>query len=86
METFFFRKHGFRFLLALLLAGIFFLTPAISLAQQTVKGVVRDVNNNPLAGATVAVKGTKQQTTTDANGSFSISVPDNNPVLQVSYV
>lgn len=86
METFFFRKHGFRFLLALLLAGIFFLTPAISLAQQTVKGVVRDVNNNPLAGATVAVKGTKQQTTTDANGSFSISVPDNNAVLQVSYV
>src|ERR1700737_2954653 len=41
-----------------------------------VKGVVRDDKGNPAANATVAVKNTKVGTSTDANGAFSIDVPN----------
>lgn len=47
-------------------------------AQQgiTVTGKVTDpVSGQPLAGATVQVKGTSQGTQTDVNGHFSVSAP-----------
>jgi iron complex outermembrane receptor protein len=40
----------------------------------------------PLTGATVSVKGTSTSVNTDANGNFSISVPDDKAVLVISYV
>ncbi len=51
----------------------------------TVKGVVNDANGNPLAGATVAVKGTNISILTDAQGSFSLTISEN-AVLVISYV
>jgi hypothetical protein len=38
----------------------------------------------PLTGATVSVKGTSTSVNTDANGNFSISVPDDKAVLVIS--
>jgi TonB-linked SusC/RagA family outer membrane protein len=70
-------------LLALLLATLSF---TVSFAQRTVSGTVTDNNQAPLAGATVAVKGTKVATTTDAAGKFTISVPANATTLEISYV
>ena len=56
-------------------------------AQQavTVKGTVKDAENNPVIGATVVVKGTTVGTTTDIDGNYTINV---NPgqVLEFSYV
>ena len=56
-------------------------------AQQasTVKGTVKDAENNPVIGATVVVKGTTIGTTTDIDGNYTINV---NPgqVLEFSYV
>ncbi len=49
-------------------------------------GTVKDSLGSPLAGATVALKGTSTATKTDANGNFSLRLPDNGGVLEVSYV
>ncbi|MGH2643761.1 MAG: SusC/RagA family TonB-linked outer membrane protein, partial [Chitinophagaceae bacterium] len=51
-----------------------------------VHGTVIDVvTRHPLIGVTVQVKGTSIGTTTDQNGEFALSVPDN-AVLMFSYV
>src|SRR5215213_3673440 len=71
---------------AIVLTCCFFLLPAKLFAQQTVSGTVKDANAKPLYGATVAVKGTLQNTLTDENGAFTISVPGRNSVLVVSYI
>ena len=53
--------------------------------NRTVTGTVTAANNTPIPGATVTIKSTTQATTTDANGKFSINVPDN-AVLIVSII
>jgi TonB-linked SusC/RagA family outer membrane protein len=42
-----------------------------------VKGVVHDSQGQPLPGVTVKIKGSTNGTQTDANGNYSINVPDN---------
>ncbi len=55
--------------------------------QQTVTGVIRDAaTGNPLAGASVELKGATVRTSSDAQGAFSIEVPENNAVLVITYV
>lgn len=54
--------------------------------QRTVTGTVTDQNDEPLAGATVMVKGTTIGTVTDADGRFSLRIPANAQTLQVSFV
>ncbi|MFL5738796.1 MAG: SusC/RagA family TonB-linked outer membrane protein [Flavisolibacter sp.] len=51
-----------------------------------VGGTVKDNKGNPVAGVTVAVKGSTIGTTTDANGTFTINVPSSQSVLTFSYV
>ena len=58
-----------------------------SFAQQVIRGTVRDAGSSkPLAGATVAVKGGTQSTVSDANGAFTLTVPNAGDTLTVSYV
>ena len=52
----------------------------------TVTGKVVDKNNEPLVGVNIRVLGSKNGTVTDIDGSYSISVTDNNQVLQFSYL
>ena len=40
----------------------------------------------PLPGVNISVKGTMTGTSTDFDGAYTISVPDNNAILQFSYV
>ena len=47
------------------------------LEDMTVTGRVTSSEGGGLSGVSVVVKGTKIGTTTDANGNFSLSVPDN---------
>lgn len=55
--------------------------------QKTVTGVVvNQETNQPLAGVTVSIKGSTTSTSTNEQGQFSIAVPGNQAVLQVSYV
>ena len=43
-------------------------------------------DGSPVANATIVVKGTGKGTNTDANGNFSINVPDDNATLVISSV
>jgi TonB-linked SusC/RagA family outer membrane protein len=54
--------------------------------NKTVTGTVRGPKGETLSGATVQVKGSSVITTTNDAGEFSISVPDNDAVLIISYV
>lgn len=60
-----------RAILFLFFASFSFLTA--SAQQKTITGKVTDVNNNPLRGVSVVVKGSTRGTTTDDAGAFSIS-------------
>lgn len=54
--------------------------------QRTVNGKITDASNQPVLGATVSVKGTTTGTSTDAQGNFTIAVPNGKNVLLVSNV
>lgn len=55
--------------------------------QKTVTGTVTRENGDPLAGVTVAVKGSKTITLTNNLGAFKIAVPiSGNPTLVFTYV
>src|ERR1044071_3769724 len=64
----------------------FMLSSLVSFAQRTITGKVIGSNNEPASGATVTVTGTNIGTQTDANGNFTISVPQGKNALTVSYV
>jgi len=56
-------------------------------AVMKVSGKVTDESGNPLEGVSVLVKGTSEGTNTNANGDFSIDIPDNSlKILVFSFV
>ena len=64
-------------------------SPAVTEVTQqgvTVKGVVKDAKGEPIIGATVTEKGTKNATVTDYDGNYSLNVSSRNAVLVVSYI
>ncbi|MGV3558012.1 TonB-dependent receptor [Larkinella arboricola] len=54
--------------------------------DQTVTGTVKDEKGDGMPGVTVLIKGTTRGTTTDANGRYSLSVPDASTTLIFSFV
>ncbi|MGZ5255356.1 MAG: SusC/RagA family TonB-linked outer membrane protein, partial [Flavitalea sp.] len=58
----------------------------IAFAQRTVTGRITSSNNQPVIGATVAVKGTNLATSTASDGTFSLSVPANNNTLVITSI
>ena len=76
-----------RLLRVLLLCPLFLLMSQLTWAQtKTISGKVTDEKGSPVAGASILVKGTKTGVSTDASGSFSVSVPASATTLIVSYV
>ena len=59
---------------------------AVTQQSVTVKGVVKDAKGEPIIGATVTEKGTKNATVTDYDGNYSLNVADRNATLVVSYI
>ena len=55
-------------------------------ADIKITGHVIDEKGQPLPGASIRVKGTKAGTTTDIDGKYTITVPDNNAVLVFSTI
>ena len=51
-----------------------------------INGKITDEDGNPLAGASIKLKGTDKGVAADANGNFSIQVPDDGGILVVSYI
>lgn len=57
------------------------------LESNTISGVVMEANSNyPAAGVNVLVKGTTIGTTTDFDGRFSITLPNDQSALVISYI
>lgn len=54
--------------------------------KRIVVGVVTDMNDEPLPGATVQVEGSSTGVITDLEGMFSLTVEGNTPILRISYV
>jgi TonB-linked SusC/RagA family outer membrane protein len=54
--------------------------------QRAVSGKVTDENGGSIAGANVTVKGTTVGVMTDANGKFSLTLPENAKTLVISFV
>ncbi|WP_276088912.1 SusC/RagA family TonB-linked outer membrane protein [Pedobacter sp. JY14-1] len=51
-----------------------------------VRGRILDENNQPLAGATISVKGKEQQAKTDAQGNFYLQNVDEKATLVISFI
>ena len=51
-----------------------------------IKGTVTNDKDQPIAGASIILKGTGEGTATDENGNFTLLVPDKGGVLVISYV
>ena len=83
-----------RFKLVTIGALLFFMgiSVPVKLTAQTnangipITGVVLDQNREAVLGVDVLVKGTTIGTATDADGNFSLQVPNENAVLQISYL
>ncbi|CAG5068963.1 TonB-dependent receptor P3 [Dyadobacter sp. CECT 9623] len=75
-------KHILPIILAFLVA-----VTAADAQTIKVKGRVTGISDtDPLPGVSVIIKGTQRGTTTDADGAYSIDVPDGNTVLVFSFV
>ena len=73
------RKYQFSLILLL---GIFH----FAIAQRALSGKVSNPEGEPLVGASVVVKGTSIGALTDAEGTFSLAVPNDAQTLVFSYV
>ncbi|WP_456379169.1 mucoidy inhibitor MuiA family protein [Lutibacter sp.] len=60
--------------------------PIYNRTSNAVKGVVLDQNNKPLPGVTIQIKGTTIGTSTDFDGKYSITIPNNESSLTYSYL
>jgi len=69
----------------LLLLCVLFTQTAFS-QTKTITGTVTDDKGAPLIGATVTAKGSKVGTSTDASGSFKITLPPTSSTLTISSV
>jgi TonB-dependent starch-binding outer membrane protein SusC len=56
-----------------------------SLTVPPITGIIRSLDGQPIAGANIAVKGTKRGTITNSNGSFSIQV-NQSDILVISSI
>lgn len=70
----------------LFLVVAMFLVTSTAFSQGTITGTVVDSDLGPLPGASVIVKGTKNGTSTDFDGKFTLNVKDATGTIEVSYV
>ncbi|WP_281226626.1 TonB-dependent receptor [Flavobacterium aquiphilum] len=69
------------------IASFIFLFIISTAPAQTITGVITDNQQNPLPGVNIVLKGTKYNTTSDADGKFDIDIREKLPAtLLVQYV
>lgn len=72
--------------LLMLMLGLFVLCAQLLAQNRTVTGRVTDAQGNGVPNASVTVKGTNSGTSTNSDGTFTITVPQNGSALVVSSV
>ncbi len=70
----------------MLLLGMCFLFAVSTFAQVKVSGVVKSSSGELLPGATIVVKGTTNGVVTNVDGQYTITVPNAQSTLVVSYI
>src|SRR5882762_5334647 len=76
-------KHRYLILTAMLVFGL----ASLALAQQRiVSGTIKDSKGTSLPGVNIIVKGTSAGTVSDANGKYSLSIPENANTLVFSFI
>lgn len=60
--------------------------PLLAFAQKKVTGKVLDSSGMTAIGANVIIKGTSTGVITDFDGNFSLEVPSENSIIQISYI
>ncbi|MBZ4187280.1 SusC/RagA family TonB-linked outer membrane protein [Niabella beijingensis] len=76
-----------KLLVQCLMAFVFSLASFTAIAQtKTIQGKVLDDKNQPVAGATVEIKGSQTATLSKDDGTFTINVPGDAKTLQVSFI
>src|SRR5687767_9137302 len=68
------------------LTALLLLFSVAAMAQRTISGRIINSANEPVAGASVVVKGTNIGTTSDVQGRYSLIVPDGNNILTITSV
>ncbi|MEO7291516.1 MAG: TonB-dependent receptor plug domain-containing protein, partial [Ginsengibacter sp.] len=66
--------------------GVFVLSTQMFAQNRTIAGKVSDATGQPIAGASVLVKGTRTGTTTSQDGTFSLNVPAKAKTLTISSI
>ena len=65
---------------------LFLMNTVTTFAQIKVSGTITDSKKEPLIGVNVKIIGSKSGTITDANGQFSITVPNSKATLAFTYI
>ena len=65
---------------------LFFLATVLFAQDRSLQGTVTDANGMPLPGASVVVKNTTIGVVTDFDGNFTIAVPANENLLEVTFM
>ena len=55
-------------------------------AQVAIRGTVTDINDNPLIGVNVSIKGTTIGNITDSEGNYTMEAPGKNSVVVFSFI
>lgn len=81
-------KSAFRVSLVAAICGILLLSATTAHSQGTKKisGTVRDEKGNPLAGASISVKGARKGAITDSAGNYSIILSEKNTLLEIAFI
>lgn len=74
---------NFRFIIFILFFSL--LSHSQAQDKKTVKGTITDVNNTPLPGVSIIVKGTSSGVTSDFDGNFTVNVLSSD-VLEFTYI
>ena len=69
------------FLMGMLSVSLFAQQNGHSTRNVTITGTVVDIENNPLAGVSVMIVGTKNLAATDVDGNFKLTFPENNKAV-----
>jgi hypothetical protein len=67
--------------LVLLVLGLVLLAGQLLAQTRQVSGRVTDATGNPVPNASVTIKGTNTGTTTNADGTFTLTVPSNSRLI-----
>ena len=78
-------NHNRRLRKAVMTTAIALMLGISVFAQEVTRGTLKSPSGEPLAGATITIKGTNRSVVTDANGNFSINAPSGT-VLVISSV